>query len=303
MTRFFLILALGLALPATASAQNSTYSTWSNPANPTSTAPANSDATTLADKLNALVDKAEKAKAADPVFLRDLRALANSYSAPSLKIVFSDDFKDGEYTQNPTWQVISGNYFIESGWGLRNKIIQQNQPTQSSGQTNTGEDLAVALLGSILQQATGAQRQAAPAPVSSENLIASSVQISNAFILKMDISSWIAGGHFEAGVFQGSAAKTGYRVVYQSGQPLQIVKVGGKGRTLVSQSSSLLTLEDKKFHSINWSRNASGEMVVSADGQELIRVVDKSFSDAFDGVRISDQGGDFIVKKITVSGT
>lgn len=304
MKRFLFIIVACLAMPGTASAQSSTYSTWSNPSKPSSVAASGTDTKTFANKLNKLIDEAERAKAADPVFLKDLRALANSYSAPVYKTVLSDDFKDGDYTQTPSWQVISGSYFIENSWGLRNKIIQPNQPAQPSNQLNSGEDLAVALLGSILQQATGgAQQQAAPAPQSSENLIVSAVRISNAFSMSLDLSSWVQGGHFEAGVFQGSDAKTGYRLVYLSGQPLQIIKIGSRGRTVISQSTSLLTLEDKKFHSVDWSRSSDGVMIVHVDGTEILRVSDRSFSDAFDGIRLSDQGGDFIIKQITVSGT
>ena len=53
---------------------------------------------------------------------------------------------------------------------------------------------------------------------------------------------------------------------------------------------------------MQWSRSADGHMVVIVDGTEMIRITDRSFSDAFDGIRISDQGGDFIVKRVVVDG-
>lgn len=306
MKRFLLIFLLSLALPAVALAQTSKYSTWSDPSKPASQGAGTADVTGFADKLNKLIDEAEKARAADPTFLKDLRALANSYSIPTLRTIFSDTFEDGNYTQGPAWNVSSGAYFIESGWGLRNKILEAGQPAQTEQKVESGEDLAVALLGSILQQATGAQQQQQAAASAQtrpqENLITSSVRISNAFVMEMDVSSWVANGHFEAGLYQGSNANVGYRILYQSGQPLQLLKVGSKGRSTIAQSNTLLTIEDKKFHTIRWSREASGEMIVSVGGKEMIRVTDKSFSDAFDGVRLSDQGGDFIVKRISVDG-
>lgn len=306
MKRFLLIFLVSLTLPAVALAQTSKYSTWSDPSKPSAQSPSNADVTGFADKLNNLIDEAEKARAADPAFLKDLRDLANSYTAPTLRTIFSDTFEDGNYTQGPTWSVTSGAYFIESGWGLRNKILKAGQTTQKEQQVESGEDLAIALLGSILQQATGAQQQqqatSQPQNKAQENLITSSVGISNAFAMSLEVSSWIANGHFEAGVFQGSNANAGYRILYQSGQPLQLVKVGSKGRTTIAQSNTLLTLEDKKFHTIRWSREASGEMIVSVGGKEMIRATDRSFSDAFGGVRLSDQGGDFIVKRISIDG-
>lgn len=306
MKRFLLIFLVSLALPAVALAQTPKYSTWSDPSKPSTQTSSNADGTGFADKLNKLIDEAEKARAADPTFLKDLRALANSYSLPTLRTIFNDTFEDGNYTQSPAWNVASGAYFIESGWGLRNKILEAGQTAQNEQQVDSGEDLAIALLGSILQQATGAQQQqqaaASTQTKTQENLITSSVRISNAFVMSMEVSSWIANGHFEVGVFQGSNANAGYRILYQSGQPLQLLKVGSKGRTTIAQSNTLLTIEDKKFHTIRWSREASGEMIVSVGGKEMIRATDRSFSDAFDGVRLSDQGGDFIVKRISVDG-
>ena len=307
MKRFLLIFLVSLTWPTVALAQTPKYSTWSDPSQPSAQSSSNADVTEFADKLNKLIDEAEKARAADPMFLKDLRDLANSYAAPTRRIIFSDTFEDGNYTQGPAWNVASGAYFIESGWGLRNKILETGQTTQNEQKVDTGEDLAIALLGSILQQATGAQQQQQAAAQTQnktkENLITSSLRISNSFAMSMEVSSWVANGHFEAGVFQGSNASTGYRMVYQSGQPLQLVKVGSKGRTVIAQSNAALSIEDKKFHAIEWSRAPGGQMVVSVDGIEMIRATDRSFSDAFDGVRLSDQGGDFIVKRISVDGS
>ena len=44
-------------------------------------------------------------------------------------------------------------------------------------------------------------------------------------------------------------------------------------------------------------------MRVSVDGAEVMTVTDRAFSYPFHGVRISDRGGDFIIKRITVKGT
>lgn len=299
MLRFSMILSIFLAFSVSASAQSSKYSSWSDPSNPKPT----ENSATFAEKLHKLIDDAEKAKAADPVFLKDLRALANSYAAPSLSVVLSDSFDDGDFTKDPTWQVLSGDYFIEKGWGLRNKVAQTGQSSQSSTQLNSGEDVAIAIFGSILQQATGAKNKPAAPAQPTENAIATPVKISNAFSMSMSISSWLANGHFEAGVFQGNDASTGYRLVYKSGRPLDLIKVGSQGRTSIAQSNAAQSIEDKKFHDIVWSRGHDGMMTVSIDGAEIIRVADTSFSDPFDGVRISDQGGDFIIKKITVSGS
>ena len=298
--RAFMIIALSiLLLPNAVSAQSSRYSTWSDP---TASAAANPALKNFVEQLNKLIDEAEKAKAADPTFLRDLRDLANGQRATPQKLLVSDTFADGDYTNNPAWQVISGEYFIESGWGLRNRLITANQQTSSNNSGNSGEDFAKALLGQLLKQATKTPTQEkAQAP--SENLITLSTPISNAFSLEVEISSWLADSHLELGVFQGQQALIGYRLLYVSGKGIQLHRIGNSGTIVVATSSQAIALEDKKPHTITWSRGTDGSMRVSIDGTEIIATSDRGFSDPFDGVRISDKGGDFIIKQIKVSGS
>lgn len=177
--------------------------------------------------------------------------------------------------------------------------MQQQVVTQEP--INSGEDLAKALLGSVLQQATGAKSAPAPsAPV--ENVIISSVPVSNAFALSAEISSWVPDGQLAVGVFQGSKATIGYRLVYRSGQALQLVRIGSRGSSIVATSQASLNLEDKEFHTIEWTRDGNGQMRVSVGGIEVLSVADRGFSDPFDGVRLSNSSGDFIVRRITVVG-
>ena len=296
--RVLMIIALSiLLLPNAVSAQSSRYSTW---ADPTASSAPNPALDKLVAELNKLIDKAEKAKAADPTFLQDLRNLTNAQRAPSQKLLVSDAFADGDYTNNPAWQVVSGEYFIESGWGLRNRLITANPQTSSNTSGNSGEDFAKAILGQLLKQATKTPSQPA---ASSENLITLSTPISNAFDLEVEMSSWLADSHFELGVFQGEQALIGYRLLYISGKGIQLHRVGNAGSSVIATSSQAITIEDKDFHTIIWSRSGDGSMRVSLDGTNVITTSDRGFSDPFDGVRISDKGGDFIIKQVKVSGS
>lgn len=291
--RALFIAAILLSLTSgTLNAEGTRYSTWSDPTSNTGTA-------TMQDfiaRLNKMIDEAEKSKAADPLFLRDLRALASGQTSPWNATLLDDGFADGNYTANPAWQVLSGEYFIESGWGLRNRLIQA-QPAQTSS-TNSGDDFAKVLLGQILKRATNTQTGTATA---TENIIVTRAKISKAFALEMEMSSWISENHFEVGVFQGDQAQIGYRLLYVSGKGLQLHRVGSSGSSVIATSEQM-TMEDKKYHQINWTRSGNGSMIVSVDGKELISTSDRAFSDPFDGVRISDKGGDFIIKHITVKG-
>ncbi len=232
--------------------------------------------------------------------MQDLRNLTNAHNAQSHKLLVSDTFADGDYINNPAWQVVSGEYFIESGWGLRNRLITANQQTSSNTSGNSGEDFAKALLGQLLKQATKTPSQPT-AP--SENLITLSTPISNAFDLKIEMSSWLADSHFELDAFQGEQALIGYQLLYVSGKGIQLLRVGNAGSSVIATSSQAITIEDKDFHTIIWSRSGDGSMRVSLDGTNVITTSDRGFSDPFDGVRISDKGGDFIIKRVKVSGS
>ena len=94
--RIIVLLSFLLLLSVSAFAQTK-YSEWSDP-------DGKNDGK-LIERLNELIDQAEKARAADPAFLRDLRDLARGYSAqpqattqPVSRTVLSDDFGDGDFT-------------------------------------------------------------------------------------------------------------------------------------------------------------------------------------------------------------
>ena len=101
----------------------------------------------------------------------------------------------------------------------------------------------------------------------------------------------------------GTGAIAGYRLLYEPGRGVQLQRVGNRGTSVVDTSANAFSLEDKKFHTLEWTRRADGQMKVLLDGQEILSVVDRGFSDPFDGVRLSDKGGDFILRKIAVYGT
>ncbi len=114
MTVLFGALLLGSFLARPAGAQEGRYASWQDPSR---TAPAGKGAQELVDKLLTMIEEAEKSRAADPRFLRDLRDLAGRFDAPWRKTLFSDDFRDGDFTAGPAWTVTAGRFWIEKGYG------------------------------------------------------------------------------------------------------------------------------------------------------------------------------------------
>jgi hypothetical protein len=44
-------------------------------------------------------------------------------------------------------------------------------------------------------------------------------------------------------------------------------------------------------------------MAVSLDGKEIMTASDRAYNQDFDGLRLVNRGGDYIIKSITVNGT
>jgi hypothetical protein len=165
-----LALALGLAGSGQGLAQESTYQPWSGYQQQTD----QKSVTQFAERLRALIKKAEAAKAADPRFLSDLTALADQYSTGGGKgfVFLNDNFKDGNYTANPVWKVSAGQWAVEVGgnnFGLVSKIRQGQNVDQ--------------LLGAIL----GVQTQ--PAAQQEYASIYTPVKFTNSFVIRLKLTS------------------------------------------------------------------------------------------------------------------
>jgi hypothetical protein len=52
-----------------------------------------------------------------------------------------------------------------------------------------------------------------------------------------------------------------------------------------------------------WTRDRVGNMSVSVDGKKLLSVVDQSFKDAFNGLSLINNKGDYIISKVAIKGT
>ncbi len=311
--RFWAALAVSILIPAFASEAGQHYQPWTDP-----NAPSQAGAQRqrdFVDKLKGLIDEAEKARAADPQFLGDLRGLAREYDRPRRRVVLSDRFEDGDFTHNPAWTVTQGRYWVERGWGLRS-AVKTGAAAQSAPQPEPrkGRDVAAAIFGQILQQAidpegklgggqtggqTGGTTGGDPATA-----IQTALAVTNAFAVEIDFSSWKAEGRLEIGPYQGAPKGAeraqGYVLAYTPGGGLELLRVSSRGSNIIERRTGLTALEDKKTHRLLWTRNADGLMAVSIDGREVLKASDQAFGGPFDGLRMVNRGGDYILKRIAV---
>ncbi len=285
-----------VALPAVA--QTPRYQPWTDP---------NRDATgtagEFASRLRTLVDEAERSKAADPQFLRDLRALADSYAGggqattPTPVARLDETFADGDFTRDPTWTVTAGKFWIESGYGLRS-AVDRAAATPKTGDL-TDEQKALAILGAVLGAQTGVPASGASTTPTAE--IHVGTPIDNAFSIRLELASWRAGGRLEIGPGQRAHGDGGYRLSYDGGR-WEMLRVGTRGSEVIDVAVTRRTIEDNRMHDIHWTRDRRGRMSVVLDGAVLLTARDNGYRDSFDRLLLTNRGGDFTLRRVTVDG-
>lgn len=291
-----------------AAQQQPRYSSgWNNPDRTAPVQPqVNAEIRKLTDELKALIEDAERARAADPRFLRDLRSLARRYAWPWRRQVLSDNFSDGDWTRNPAWKVWGQGLRINSWDGVSMRVVA-TAPQHRRRRDDDRNGLA-GVLGSVFSELARRDDDryagAAPAPRYIEAGMRAAIKVPNAFAIRLTLSSTTHGtGRFEFGVGQGRR-NLGYRVAYNAGArpALELLRVGSSGTAVIEVANAKLKLEDGKPHVVQFTRNRRGRMVVSVDGKELLRVRDRSFRSDFDGVVLIDKRGAFNIRSVVVHG-
>lgn len=211
--RMWLAILLLSATPA--AAQERREPPWQGPPDPEP----------MVGELGRLVDEAERERAADPRFLKKLKALVRQYSWDWPKLAFSDDFGDGDFNQNPAWTVAAGEFWIDWNQTLRSRVTEQvirpapkpraapqpqAAPRQGGQQGQQQQDSRSRIIGSILnqvlgpnlstggaggtardrgpaQQAAPTQTQTAPAQPAAPQAVGAELSIKQAFNAGFDI--------------------------------------------------------------------------------------------------------------------
>lgn len=291
------IVTLMLA-PVAGSAQG----VWANPDTPSGQSGSSSVGALqmMIDELRGQIDNAERKGSAHPRFLQDLRDLANRYQRPARVEVLGDNFSDGNYTAHPHWTVTSGDFYIEKGYGLRSTVVSAPQSAPKSARP---KDRAVAILGMILKKALKQKPLEQKADTAAAASIHVAAKIANAFTMRLTIYSTRTPAILEMGPYQGALRSRGYRLLYRAGSggsSLRLIRVSSRGSEVLAISTRPVNLEDRRPHEVIWTRSVTGDMTVSIDGGEKIRTTDREVRGPFDGFRMINRGGDYILKSISV---
>ena len=323
------LLAGALAMPAAAD-DGSRYSEWSQDG---AEAEGTAALEALARELEALIDEAEDARAADPRFLQDLRdkIAAHVADAAPREALIRDDFTDGDYTDDPRWEVVSGDFSVDRRLGLRTTIPLSGADTETmrlsldtirdkgdelldkgselldKGKDTvsdliSGEKTFGDLLGGDDEEAKEDTGPIGPEPAE----IVLEAEIPNAFALEVEIMSGIAhkDAQFEIDLFQGRAGTSGYRLSYMPGDDpgLLLSRFGRRSAEVIGEHDDALALEDGQSHTVALVREGDGTMTATVDGTELIRVKSSALEDPFGGVSLVNGGGDYAIRSVAVYG-
>ncbi len=234
----------------------------------------------------ALLDHLSKTRAEGP----PVDIVAPQPTWPWQRLLVHDTFRDGNYTANPTWTVVSGKFQVEKGFGLRSVQEALSRPQ--------AQDLPSAILDMVMKEVV--QSQVGPPGTKAEIYLGRNID--NAFAIKLKLTARQVSGPLAFGPFQGGQRASGYRLYFIPGatRALELRRLTRSGTSVVQVSQRPLNLQYNREHILLWTRDKNGQMTVSVDGQEVFRVTDRGFSDPFHGFNFIDHGGDYILGEILI---
>lgn len=298
------IIAAGSA-SALAADTSSRYQNWQPPAgeaiyNKNGNNTDNQKYQVMIDKLNALIDDAEKARAADRLFIQDMRDVLNQYDWPWRVTLIDEDFTDGKIAKSPNWEISSGDFKLERGLGLYSKVKQPH--AASSKKTSSEEELAIALIGALLKNKSDSKKSE-DKQKDTAAAIEINKRISNAFALSTTIDSRNQQGKISLALYQGKSTGSAYRLAFMPGDhaSIELQRVGQRGITIIDVADKI-NAKGNKTHKLQWTRDAKGNMAVELNGKNIMQTSDRGLRDPFSGFGLINHAGEFAVHRVNISG-
>jgi hypothetical protein len=258
----------------------------------------------LVDELRTLRDQARNRRAADRWLLQSLDDLVTRYDWPWRNLLVMEEFSDGDFSRNPAWQTVSGQFWIDRRLGLRCRVtprIQDSTPRKE-------QDLGEALLGALIDEALGPDKgdNGASRDDSTPAEIHLPLQIPTGFALESSFSFHGAPGEnseVSFALFQNQRGSYGYQLNLLTGRQSTlelVVRRGGRISTI--ELADLKDFKPSRQHTLQWRHHPQGKIEVILDGERLFTTRDRSFRNPFDRLAIINSSGDFALQNLSLYG-
>jgi hypothetical protein len=261
----------------------------------------------LVDQLKELIRGAERDQRSSPWLTKQLRELVRRYEWPWRVALLRDDFRDGDYTYDPSWIVSHGDFRVVRGSGLRTVFdtTREGRRLVDRKSENPALDIFEGIFGGARERETRNDLQTTSLAGAE---IYTRLAITKAFAVKLQLKfrgNPDDDNRLEFGPYLNNERHLGYRLAYESGNKgaLSLLRIAPGRSAIIETYDRGLDLEDGNPHVIEWRRGDDSEMVVLLDDKEIIRTVDRAHSDSFSGFNIVNKGGVYELKEISIFGT
>lgn len=223
---------------------------------------------------------------------------------PWRQLLVHDDFRDGDYEQDPSWTIDTGRFFVDPDHTLRSVVgVEADEDEQVPADPPDFAEVATAVLGAVLEGALG---EAPVGPIGALEIaeIYLPQEINEAFAIELDLRVLQSEGGVALGPYAGERREHGYRLIYIGADQhrLELREVeGDRSRLLASHPAG--ELAEGAVHSVLWTLAPDGPMVVELDGREIMRVEEPAPDESFAGFTLQNFGGDYALHRIAIYGS
>lgn len=260
-----------------------------------SSEPKDSNRQALSDLLTELEQKikdADKRMIAHPKFLKELQSLVDKFRGRLRQVFLKEDFLDGDYTNNPKWHIVSGQFEITPSHRLLSRVYVERPVVKPSSKKKS--DLLEIILKEMIKSK---EEEKTTVRETKEALISTRALIGPVFEVDIVMVSQSRWGSMEVLLLGGKQGVPRYRMVYNAAssaeRPIQIIRERDSRRYLIEAATKYPSLDDGVPHRIKWIRDSKGQMRVLVDGKEVLSTVEVFYRKNFSGIALVNRGGTY----------
>jgi peptidoglycan hydrolase-like protein with peptidoglycan-binding domain len=226
------------------------------------------------------------------------RKLTQASRGPWTTVLLEDAFTDGDFSTNPRWTAVSGNFWVDSNYFLRSERTVHK--TRQSDQQDSAEKKIADIFGQVVKEMMNPQQGTQASELYVQR------KIDNAFAIEitMKMLSNQIGQSFEFRTYHDQYRNSGYVVKFlqENEQSLALIRFDQSGSSVIDMTRQGRIFHQNASQSLSWMRYPDGEMKVMIGKEEVLNTKDNRFK-AFDGISFINEGGDYAVDSIRILGS